>query len=241
MPSSLRHRSALVVVAAIAGGALLGPGSASAASPTVTFNGNCGLLGVGASSQPDTTSVTVGAGGSVTFVNHLSQDAQLTINGDGRGTIAKDTAVPVSFTGPATVALVPSCLLGHGSAGSVSVAVKAASASPTAPVTPTTAGRVPTGKPSAGRSPSGSPSVPPSDSPSPTESLGVIGGANPAAVDPSPSAGDAVATIGGATPAPGRHGPSGLLTLVSTICVVGVSIAAIRVIIAQRALRTVTA
>ena len=65
------QRFAPVLAAACIGGALLVPGVAAAAQPTVTFHGDCGLLGVGASSRPDKGAVTVNSGGTVTFVNNL--------------------------------------------------------------------------------------------------------------------------------------------------------------------------
>jgi hypothetical protein len=246
MPLLTRHRTALTLVAAVAGGALLGPGAAFAGSPTVTFSGSCGLLGIGASSQPDTGSVTISSGSSVTFVNHLDQPAQLMINNSAATTLAKDTAVPVSFTGPATVALVPGCLLGHGTPGTVAVGVGQGSSTPTAGAptkagAPTTPGARTSATPSGSRSPGESLSASPSDSSPAPSGLADPTQAGLAGDFPSALPSDAVAAVGAATPAPGRHGPSGLLTLISTVCVVGVSIAAIRVIIAQRALRTVTA
>jgi len=52
---------------------------------------------------------------------------------------------------------------------------------------------------------------------------------------------DSVA-VGTAEPGPAsRHGASSLLVLLAGICVVGVSIAATRAIIAQRAIRSVAA
>jgi hypothetical protein len=62
-----------------------------------------------------------------------------------------------------------------------------------------------------------------------------LSGADPALA---PST-DAVA-VGTAVPGPpGRHRPAGLLVFVAAICVVGVSVAATRAIIAQRAIRAI--
>jgi hypothetical protein len=75
-------------------------------------------------------------------------------------------------------------------------------------------------------------------------------GANPAGNDDpfaTPNAPDAQDTEGTVTlgdpigPADTRHGASGLLTLIATVCVVGVTAAAIRAIIAQRATRAIAA
>jgi len=63
---------------------------------------------------------------------------------------------------------------------------------------------------------------------------GVAPGAGVPGVDP--------VAVGAAEPGPpGRHRPAGLLIFVAGICVVGVSIAATRAIIAQRAIRSVAA
>ena len=91
----LGKRLAPVLAAACAGAALFAPGTAVAASPTVAFQGGCGLLGVGASSHPDAGSVAVRSGGTVTFVNHLGQPAHLIINGADRGVVPRDNQVAV--------------------------------------------------------------------------------------------------------------------------------------------------
>ena len=124
MPRPLRHRLAPVLAVASIAGALIAPGTALAAAPTVTFHGGCGLLGVGASSRPDYGSVTVAGGGTVTFVNRLGQAADLMINGADRATVPADSQIGVVFRqGRLSVSLVPACLLGGGGAGSVTVTV----------------------------------------------------------------------------------------------------------------------
>jgi hypothetical protein len=250
MPSPYRHRFAAVLAAAFAGGALLAPGAAvaSPSSHTVTFNGGCGLLGLGASSQPDTGSLVVRSGSTVNFVNHLGQTAQLIVNGETRGSIPADNGVGILFRqGSVTVAMMPGCALGTNGAGSVTVATE--SSSPGAPG----------GSPPGGGSPgSNHPAVRPSSSrgaaerPSPTPSAGASGSLDPsaalgAAALPGGSApnvapsGDmvAVGAVGPATPA--HRGPAGLLAIIATVCLLGVSIAAIRAIVAQRAIGVVAA
>jgi len=133
----LGQRFAPVLAAACIGGAILLPGVASAGPPTVAFHGNCGLLGVGASSKPDTGSVSVRSGGTVTFVNHLDQSAHLMINGADRGVVPADNQVAVLFRqGRVSVTMLPGCLLGGGGdVGAVTVNVTADSASgPGSPV-----------------------------------------------------------------------------------------------------------
>jgi len=242
-----RQRLAPALAAACAGAALLVPGTAFAATSTVAFSGGCGLLGVGASSHPDTGSVTVRAGGTVTFVNHLGQAAHLMINGADRGVVPTNNQVAVLFRqGRVSVTMLPGCLVGgRGDVGSVTVSVTAAD-----PGSPTAAGS-PSDRRAAGRSPEAKA----------TSSAGAVPGVaasgDPAA--PAPAGGtapssDGLATAGpvAAVPSldpvavgtvvpgpPGRGRPAGLLIFVAAICVVGVSIAATRAIIAQRAIRAV--
>jgi len=131
----LGKRLAPVLAAACAGAALFAPGTAVAASPTVAFQGGCGLLGVGASSHPDAGSVAVRSGGTVTFVNHLGQPAHLIINGADRGVVPRDNQVAVLFRqGRVSVTMLPGCLVGGGGdVGYVTVAVTADAGSPPRP------------------------------------------------------------------------------------------------------------
>src|SRR5262245_26439489 len=124
MPRPLRHRLAPLLTAACLGGVLFGLGTAEAATPTVTFHGGCGLLGVGASSRPDPASLSVSAGASVAFVNQLGQSAELMIDGVHRGSVPADHQVSVAFrAGRVSVSLVPACLLGDGKAGAATITV----------------------------------------------------------------------------------------------------------------------
>ncbi len=245
----LGQRFVPVLAAACAGAALLVPGTARAATPQVTFQGGCGLLGVGASSRPDNGSVTVWSGGTVTFVNHLGQSAHLMINGADRGVVPNDNQVGVLFrSGRVSVSMLPGCLLGGGGdVGTVTVTVAPATAAAAPSTEASSAGRPSPSadRSSAGRSASASPSPsaagasvdPAASAPDGTVPSGeALVGTGPAAA---PSL-DAV--VGVATPGPpGRPRPAGLLVVIAGICVVGVSVAAIRVIIAQRAIRAVAA
>jgi hypothetical protein len=244
----LRQRFGPVLAAACVGGALLAPGVALAATPSVTFQGGCGLLGVGASSHPDSGAVSVRSGATVNFVNHLGQPAHLMINGADRGIVPKDNQIAVLFRqGRVSVAMLPGCLLRGGDVGSVSVSVTSApgTGSPAAPGSPA-------GHTGTGRSPEAR--IAASASPAPS---GMAASADPAA--PAPDGGGAVPStdawapaaagsvpvsdsvaVGTAVPAPpGRRGPAGLLVFTAAICVVGVSVAATRAIISQRAIRAI--
>jgi hypothetical protein len=243
MPRPLRHRLLPVLAAAGIGGALLAPGTALAATPTVVFHGGCGLLGVGASSRPDTGGLTVGPGGTVTFVNRLGQSADLMINGSDRATVPADSQIGVVFRqGRTSVSLIPACLLGGGGAGSVTITVGAAGASNAGGAhgrTPngsksTEARATPSASPAAGASAASDPAAP---APA-VDDGGLFGDSTAASPDPVPTS-DTVA-VGAAMPGPPVHkGPAGILVFVAAICVVGVSIAAGRAILAQRAIRAV--
>ena len=233
-----------VLAAACIGAALLVPGVAAAAQPTVTFHGDCGLLGVGASSRPDKSAVAVNSGGTVTFVNNLDQSAHLMINGTDRGVVPADNQVAVLFRGGrVSVTMLPGCLLGGGgNVGSVTVNVASDPGSGFA--------GTPGKSPAPGRSPEAK--VTASASPAPSGAAASLNPALPAPGDGISASGDPLAAGAGAAPGmdpvavgtavpgpPGRHRPAGLLVFVAAICVVGVSVAATRAIIAQRAIRAI--
>ena len=242
----LGQRFAPVLAAACIGGAILLPGVASAGPPTVAFHGNCGLLGVGASSKPDTGSVSVRSGGTVTFVNHLDQSAHLMINGADRGVVPADNQVAVLFRqGRVSVTMLPGCLLGGGGdVGAVTVNVTADSASgPGSPAgRPPGADRSPEARttPSASPAPSGAAASLDPAVPAPGGGTLPSGDALAAGTDGGPAPGMDPVAVGTAVPGPpGKHRPAGLLVFVAAICVVGVSVAATRAIIAQRAIRAI--
>jgi hypothetical protein len=260
MPLPYRHRFAATLAVAFAGGAfagaaLLAPGAATASpsSRTVTFNGGCGLLGLGASSQPDTASLVVASGSTVIFVNHLGQTAQLIVNGENRGAIPADNEVGILFRqGSATVAMMPGCVLGDKGAGSVTVAVGSSSpgvpgGSPSGSVDGSGSASRPARRPSSSRGGAAErPSPPPpAGAPAPFgPAPAVAGGPASAGANDTPGVSSsedmvAVGAVGPATPA--HRGSAGLLAIVATVCVLGVSIAAIRAITARRAISVVTA
>lgn len=262
MPTPYPRRPVRALAALVAGGVLLTPGAALAAAPTVTFSGGCGVLGLGASSRPDVSSISVPTGGTVHFVNHLGESAALMVDGTKQISVPDDYEVAATFPHAASVTMVPGCLLGHGAPGAVAVNVSAPPASG-----PARAGTPPVG----GRS-----SASPAGRPTSTKTAGqvpAVPGDSPTADEPSSSAGppdasvspdvalpampldsasqepalagdpaDPTIAVGSAVPAtPAKHGPAGTLVLIAVVCVVGVSIAAIRAIIAQRAIRAAAA
>ncbi len=107
------YRYTFALVAALIGVGLLVPGVGVAApsTPTVTFNGGCGVGGVGAVSEPDANTLSVPAEGMAIFVNHLGQSATLLVDGRPAGTLRANDEVPVVFHhGPVTIKLTPACL-----------------------------------------------------------------------------------------------------------------------------------
>jgi hypothetical protein len=250
-----RPKIVAALVLAAAAGPLFAPVAAVAAStPSVSFSGGCGLIGLGSYSKPSAASVSIAAGSSVTFVNHLNTSAQLFINGSSQASLRPDYQVKVAFSASASVSLVPSCLLGSGGAGTVSVRVSSPTGSPAGPA-PTTGAPThasPTARasaisPSATARPSSSPSgvLAPSGTPS-LDQPGLVGPSGPSAGAAggvtAPSGGPMVASVGSATPATSGHqGPDRLLVVISAVCIIGVTIALIRAIVAQRAIRVATA
>jgi len=241
----LGKRFAPVLAAACIGGALLMPGAASAATSTVTFKGDCGLLGVGASSKPDKGAVDVHSGGTVTFVNHLDQSAHLMINGADRGVVPPDNQVAVLFRqGRVSVTMLPGCLLGGGGdVGAVTVNVTADPASSTPAGRSPGAGRSPEARTATSASPAPSGAAASADPAVPALGAGPLPSVDPlTGTDPGPAPGMDAVAVGTAVPGPpGKHRPAGLLVFVAAICVVGVSVAATRAIIAQRAIRAIAA
>lgn len=161
-----RHRGlAFAATAALVAGPLLAgvvPGAAGAtppaASETVTFSGGCGVLGVGASSEPDVDALEVPAGAKLTFVNDLGQRATLLLDGERAAQVDRGDAVPVTFhSGRVEVSMRLQCLLQR-QAGTVAVdVVPAASAPPpTAAADAADAGNQGSGDPTAGDEATGS-------------------------------------------------------------------------------------
>ncbi|WP_027342870.1 hypothetical protein [Hamadaea tsunoensis] len=214
----------------------------------VEFNGGgLGLLLCG--SRPNTSAVTIKSESKVVFVNNLGQGATLQIDGENGGPITDGQAVEVQFhRGPVAVAMVPDCLLDLGGNGSYEpVTVNVTSASP-----------------SGGKTASSPHTVKPRTSPKPRSSASAAAAAaTPSAeasldapllpLDPSDGTTDPSGDFGATDPAvapdgtpvtsltagdtPTDKGPIGLLAIIATVCVVGVSVGAIRVIVSQRATR----
>jgi hypothetical protein len=261
---SFRHRAALLLTGALISTPVWAT-AAAATPPTVTFSGHQ-LLSLGAlscGSTPSVSRITVSPGTTVDFANKLGEGATLWA-GDSHKHLNDGEMVPVTFsTGPTSIIMqmLPDCSLDLGTHDQMTVVVTAPSPNTGHPVTNPPAGaagsptatKSPTGKPSKTKSPkpAKSPSAAPSPSDSTNPGVATTGGKNngqgtqpngnddPFATPP-PDTDNAV--IGDPVGvADSRHGASGLLTLIATVCVVGVSAAAIRAIIAQRATRAITA
>lgn len=121
--------------------ALLGATPAAAADPgTITFNGNCGLLGIGYTSVPavngkaDTEATSVSTGTKLTIVNNLGSAAVLGVNGQNQ-TPAVQSGKSVAYqaqSGPVKITLSPECGLNLlGSSKAITVTVTPAASQPT--------------------------------------------------------------------------------------------------------------
>lgn len=250
-------RSARRLAAALGLGLLIGVPALAApalaepeAQPQVEFNGGgLGLLLCG--SRPDRGSVTVKAESKVVFVNNIGQGATLQIDGENGGPIADGQAVEVQFhRGPVSIAMVPDCLLnlgGNGSYEPVTVNVNKTSApsdgsgsktavkprtTPKPKPSPSQAAAVPTDEPSIA---SDDTQLFPLDPDAPADQTAVLG--ESAAPGLIASDADTARTAGTLSDTPTDKGPIGLLAIIATVCVVGVSVGAIRAIVGQRASR----
>ncbi|BCJ71793.1 hypothetical protein CS0771_13370 [Catellatospora sp. IY07-71] len=264
MSYAIRRRAAAFAAAGLlAGLPLLGAHPAAAAEPEaapgVSFSGGgLGLLLCG--SKPATAKITVAAEAKVRLTNGLGQGATLQIDGKDSAAVPDGETVEVQFhRGPVKVAMVPECLLNLNPTFeplTVEVVNKATAAPSGGGQSPTASpSKKPTTKPSPkpasqpGRQPqsSANPGTPDSTTvpevPEPSESLFTepTDGESEPGVAQSP----AVSLVGAdgakmdpvaGTSSPDK-GPIGLLAIIATVCVVGVSAGAIRAIIAQRATR----
>lgn len=226
-------RAAVLVLAAVAFGAVLWPGATAYAGPAaavrVTFSGESGPLSC--TSVPDSSEVRVVAGSPVTFGNALGEPARLTLDGRPGPIVADGQAVTLDFyQGSVAVRLEPACLgLLHRSfeAVTVEVAPARATSSPPAGVLP---GRGPAGGVA---EPAGGPvaSSPPG--------RGAPGVGSPAASTvpyPAPSAPgvDSASEQARAAfaPDPPPQRGNGMLALVALFCALGVLVAAVRTVLA---------
>jgi hypothetical protein len=219
--------------------------------PTITFSGGSVLSLLVCKSEPSVSRVSVPAESRLTFVNRLGQPATLTIDGAAAKEVGADQAVPVVFhRGPVTVGMTFDCGVGVVEEfQSVSVAVTSppAEGSPGSMPSPAAnAAATPSRGTATGAQPQRRQSTrEDSDTDRQAEAEGVPMGTEPAeppAVG-SPAVPTSVAPAVALEPivpadAPARRGAAGLLALVASVCVVGVGIAAIRAIMAQRTSRT---
>jgi hypothetical protein len=253
--TNLSRIGAALASGLVAGLPLLFGGPASAAAPRVDFSGGgAGVLACG--SRPDTGEVTVTAESTIVFVNKLGQGATLRVNGQDSVRVGDSQSAELRFhRGPVEITMVPDCLLNlNRNFTPVSVNVLSPSTGTAPTVSPSQGGGSSTGNGSgsgtsskangaggtAGKrspdsrgqqSPSGVP-ISPADGGVSSPGAGTVEG--PAASGEQGLAAEPVAT---AQTSDGS-GPNGLLALIATVCVVGVSAGAIRAIVAQRATRT---
>ncbi|MCP2326035.1 hypothetical protein HDA40_004542 [Hamadaea flava] len=220
------------------------------AGTQVEFDGGgLGLLLCG--SKPDRPAVTIKSEQKVVFVNNLGQGATLQIDGENGGPISDGQAVEVQFhKGPVAIAMVPDCLLNLGGNGSYEpVTVNVNASSPSSGGNSTGAPRVvktrtpkpkPSGTtvPSAGASSSEEAPLFPLE-PDPSGSVAAAGDSlEPGSTVVTPSGESVIGMTDLANDTPRDKGPIGLLAIIATVCVVGVTVGAIRAIVSQRATRT---
>lgn len=219
------------------------------AGPQVTFSGGgLGLLLCG--SRPDIPQITVGAESKVRLTNGLGLAATLKIDGSVSATVANGETVEVQFhRGPVAIGMEPDCALNlNQDFEQLTVEVTPTRTAP-APAQTGSAGlpnsRPSTAAPTTGASTPDDPQAPAPPSgdvfPDPTglplDGSKAVAGASlksPATVvNPDGSPAQRLASGTG----PVDKGPIGLLAIIATVCVVGVSVGAIRAIITQRATR----
>jgi len=271
MSVSQRPWSSLVRTGLIAAGLLLAvpilaTEAAGADTITITFSGQplLGLSTLACPSIPSQATLTVTAGTTVNFANRTGKTATIQA-GEARKDLPDKSLVPVTFgQGPAVVIvqMLPKCSLDLGEHDKLTVTVlPAVTGSPSG--APSGA---PSGPPEASAAPSAAatrashrvpvPSADPVPSATGATSSGAAAGHGTGTGGSGRPGGGSTATgtfapvpvslnerpvfgsaVGPATP----RSASGLLTLIATVAVVGVSAAAIRAIIAQRANRTLDA
>lgn len=229
-------------------GALVGAGIAYADSPSVSFSGGCGLLGVGAHSQPSVAELSVPAMGSVRFINGMNTRADLVLPGGKRYAVdaGKSLEVPIA-SGPAEALMEPACGLGLlPTYRKTTIRVESTQSPPpgenqvrpqsSAPATPAPSAAGVNGRRTAPSGTSGAAQPPASTSPAPQAQ------ANPPIAE-QPAIGLASGSTAVEPIAAGEvpDRASSLLAMVATICVVGVAAAAGRAITSQRTSRAATA
>jgi hypothetical protein len=250
-----RRVAAAFATALLAGGpALAGNPAYAADGPSVEFSGGS-VLSVLCKSQPSAARVTVSAEGRVVFVNRLRQSATLLVDGRPAASVGANLAVPVVFhSGPVTVSMVPACDVGVveqfesvvvtvlrpvGVAGSASAVAGASGGASSGGTTARPAAATGAARPAATAPPSGDEQL--GLEPGLAASGDVSASAGADAVEPPAVTGTggavAVEPIVAASGTP-SEGTSGMLALLATVCAIGVTVAAIRAIVAQRTTRT---
>ena len=217
MPRSLRRRAALAVV--LVGAVPLLASSATRADvlagtpgSQVTFRGG-GLLGLGSlicMSEPSRGRLTVPAETTVNFVNYTGQQATLRVDGRDAGVVGPNQAVPVLFhRGAADVTMAATCWLN----------LDRAYRGITVEVSPATGALPGSGSRTAGP-------------------VGASGPTGIAAIGDPKSVPVGKVAVSAPVPAkPVSTGANRLLSLLATVCAMGMSAGAIRAIVAERASR----
>ncbi|MGH8791998.1 MAG: hypothetical protein ACRDXX_05050 [Stackebrandtia sp.] len=75
----------------------------------IVFSGGCGLVGIGNSSKPDKSEMTVEEGAEVTFVNNLGSDATLHLGGDKKS-VASGKEYTTKMTKSVEALMAPGCM-----------------------------------------------------------------------------------------------------------------------------------
>jgi hypothetical protein len=255
MTLSLRRRSAVVLAGLVATAPLWLAVAAHAADQVVTFTGTPDITDstVSCPSTPDRRTLTVNTGETVDFVNHLGIDATLT-SSTGHQRLDDGEMVPVTFAAASaaiSIEMLPHCTLDVGVHNALIVTVLAPAAGPSA----STSASAPASAPPPSASPGGS-RTPTPKHPGPTKhtpkhratvtpsrSAMVPGAGNGGDADP-PGQSSGPAPTGAMlfgdpiSATPTSRGASGLLTLIATVSVGGVTAAVLRAIVAQRATRS---
>jgi plastocyanin len=261
MTLSLRRRPALVVAGVVASAPLWLAIAAHAAHPAnqvVTFSGTPDVTEstVSCPSTPNKTTLTVSPGDTVDFVNELGVAATLTSSSSHRD-LDDGEMVPVTFSaaaGKVSLEMLPHCPLDVGVHVALIVTVLVPGGEPSASASASAPASSPPATPSASPGGSRAPTPPKHSGPkkqppkhrvtaTPSRSPLIPGAGNGGDADPrgpSVAAEPTNAVLFGdpisATPAP--RGASGLLTLIATVSVGGVTAAVIRAIVAHRATRS---
>ena len=256
MTLSLRRRSALVLAGVVATAPLWLAVAAHAADQVVTFNGTPHITDstVSCPSTPDRRTLTVNPGETVDFVNQLGIDATLTSSA-GHQDLDDGEMVPVTFAAasvPISIEMLPHCTLDVGVHNALTVTVLAPAAGASASTSVSAPASAPPPAPSSpGRSRTPTPKHPgptkhtpkhratatPSRSPM-VPGAGNGGDADPPGPSTVPAPTGAMLFGDPISATPASRGASGLLTLIATVSVGGVTAAVLRAIVAQRATRS---